>query len=62
MGWARGSDIADRVWELVRPYIAEVNRKKVANKVIAVFEANDCDNIDDAELLCRDAQKKFDEE
>lgn len=58
MGWASGSGVAESLWELLRPYVAEVNRKKVANKVIAVFEGNDCDTIDECQLLCRDAGRK----
>ena len=54
--------MAEDLWRLLRPYIAEVNRKKAANKIITVFENEDCDTICEAELLCKDAGKKWDDE
>lgn len=55
MGWASGSEIADDIWLLVRKYIPKKDRKKVAKKVIDIFESKDCDTMEECEILCKDA-------
>jgi hypothetical protein len=55
MGWASGSGVAADVWSAVRRHIPEEKRQTVAKKIIRIFENEDCDTIDEAEQLCRDA-------
>jgi len=59
MGWASGSELAEEVWLAVRDYIPEGReRALVARTVIDAFENCDCDTMDEAEVLCRDARRK----
>lgn len=55
MGWAGGSGIASDVWDLVRKYVPDNQRKTVALKLIDVFEDNDCDTMNECERLMKDA-------
>lgn len=55
MGWAGGSEVASDVWKLVRPHIPAAKRRAVAKKLIKVFENQDCDTMEEAELLWKDA-------
>lgn len=57
MGWGRGSEVADEVWSIVKPYIAPSEQRFVAKELIALFEAHDCDTLQDAEELWDDAGK-----
>lgn len=45
MGWASGSGIAEDVWEAVKKYIPKEDLKKVAGRLIDIFEAEDCDTM-----------------
>ena len=55
MGWASGARLAEEVWELFRPYLAPEDRRELARALIVLFRAEDCDTIDEAEELTRDA-------
>jgi hypothetical protein len=55
MGWASGSMLAEDVWEIVRPHVACGQRRKVARKIWEAFESMDCDTLDEAEQLQKDA-------
>ena len=55
MGWASGSEIADEVWNAVRKYVPESDRKDVATRVVRIFEERDCDTMEEAEVLWNDA-------
>lgn len=55
MGWAGGSGMAADVWKLVRSHIPESKRKRIAKKLVDIFENEDCDTMDEAELLMKDA-------
>jgi len=57
MGWARGSELAEVVWNLVRDYIPVDRRPKIARRFIDHFEDMDCDTIDECETLCADAER-----
>lgn len=57
MGWARGSILAEEVWDAVRPKLKESDRKNVANKIIDAFENMDCDTMDECEQLMDDARR-----
>ena len=56
MGWASGSELAEKVWGLFRPFIQEKDRKKVAKRLIVLFENEDCDTLDECEQLMFDAR------
>jgi hypothetical protein len=58
MGWASGSELAEDIWTLVRKYIPKRVRKRVARKLIDLFENRDCDTIDECEQLCQDAERR----
>lgn len=59
MGWASGSELAERVWDAVRDHLPEGNTKRMtARKIIKAFESHDCDTLDEAQILCKDAGKK----
>jgi len=55
MGWASGSAIAETVWDAVRKHIPKDKRQKVAREIVEVFESEDCDTMDEARRLMKDA-------
>jgi len=59
MGWAIGSEILYAVLNSVDQYVPEHNKKQVYRKLIKIFQANDCETIDE----CFDSQRwpKFEE-
>lgn len=61
MGWASGSQLAQDVWDLIRPFLYVSERQRVARQLIDLFENMDCDTIDEAEQLCQDAGRCYDE-
>ncbi len=62
MGWGHGSKLAEDVWAVVRNLIPPgQKRMKVVRKIIELFEDRDCDTIDEAETLCVDAGRVYDE-
>lgn len=61
MGWASGSGLAEDIWDIVRPLTKPSNKKRIAGKLIELFEDMDCDTIDEAERLCADAGRKNDD-
>jgi len=61
MGWASGSELAEQVWDAVRGFIPKGEpRVQAARDIIDLFEAQDCDTIDEAEQLCQDAGRTCD--
>lgn len=46
MGWASGSDIADKIWKAVKPFIKDDERalKKVSKRIYEIFIENDADD------------------
>jgi len=62
MGWASGSELAEDVWAAVRNLIpGGSTRVHAAHKIIELFEDYNCDTIDEAEKLCADAGRVYDE-
>lgn len=55
MGWASGSTVGDQIWNNIRGFIPEGNRAEAAKIVIDALEDQDCDTIDECELLVKDA-------
>lgn len=57
MGWAGGSELAAAVWAEVRPYLDEIagTREYVAQRLVELFEGEDCDTMNEARQLMRDA-------
>lgn len=62
MGWSAGSELAQDVWDLVRPYIPEAKRKEIAKSICDRFGDHDCDTLEEAEILYNDAYKLEDDE
>jgi len=62
MGWAKGSELAEVVWDLVRDFIPADRRAGIARRFIDHFEDMDCDTIDECETLCADAERFFEDE
>lgn len=58
MGWASGSELAEDLWNTIERYIPTQQKKRVATKIIDLFEMQDCDTIDEAEKLCKAAGRK----
>lgn len=55
MGWASGSELAESVWLLIREYVPEEKRPRVAKQLIEAFRDHDWDTVDEAETLAADA-------
>ena len=55
MGWASGSQLAEDVWDIVRPVVPQKNRKELAIEIVRLFEDHDCDTLDEARTLMEDA-------
>ena len=55
MGWASGSELAEQVWLQVRQYVPTKDRHVVARSIIAKFEDNDADTMEEAETLWNDS-------
>ena len=56
MGWASGSSLAEKVWVVVRPFVPTEDRREVARHIIDCFEDEDCDTMDEATTLWKDAK------
>ena len=59
MGWASGSELADRLWTAIRPHISAKNRRWVARRFIQGFDESDCDTLCECEQLVEDAGKRW---
>jgi hypothetical protein len=46
MGWASGSQLAERVYEHIRPWIPPNRRRQVAQYILDQFEGEDADDFD----------------
>jgi hypothetical protein len=55
MGWANGSELAKEVYDLVRSYLPENKRKKVATKFYDLFTDMDADDFSGDSNLEKDA-------
>lgn len=64
MGWASGSILAENIWKLFRKYVPAQSRKRVAKRLVRIFEMEDCDTMDEAERLMKDAglENRWEEE
>lgn len=56
MGWSGGTEVGESIWNNIRGFIAEGNRKEAARIVINALESQDCDTIYECELLVKDAE------
>ena len=62
MGWASGSGLAEDLWTRMRKFIPNGDpRRMAAREFIELFKAEDCDTIDEAECLCKDAGRVYDD-
>lgn len=57
MGWASGSELLDDIARVVMPKIPKKDRPSVAKELIEIFEARDCDTLD--EVRQRDIMEAF---
>ncbi len=55
MGWAGGSELADEIWGMFRKHVPANQRKRLAKKLVDIFEGQDCDTMDECEQLMKDA-------
>lgn len=55
MGWSGGSKLAEDLWSVIRKHLPARHRKKVANKIIDLFENQDADTMEEAEDLWSDS-------
>jgi len=62
MGWASGSEIAEKVWKVVSKVIPEKDKKRIARKLITIFENADCDTMYECKDLIRCANLKREED
>jgi hypothetical protein len=62
MGWSDGGILAEKVWNEVRDLIpAGQKRMHAARQSIDLFMSFDCDTVEEAETLCKDAGRFYDE-
>lgn len=50
MGWASGSSIAESVWDAVKKHIPKSDQKAVAERIVDIFENEDCDTMHETTL------------
>ena len=58
MGWSGGTGLAEDVWDLVRKYIPEEERQKIAKKIYDMFCDMDADGWEGTEQLWKDKKVK----
>jgi 16S rRNA C1402 N4-methylase RsmH len=46
MGWCTGSYMANDIWAIVKKYIPEKDKKKIAKKIVDIFRNEDADDWD----------------
>lgn len=52
MGWASGSELAENIWNLIKPNIPKKKRAEIAVELVQLFEDADCDTICEVTELC----------
>ena len=57
MGWGSGSCLAEKVWQIVSPYLPEELKPKIAKRICEAFEDMDCDTLEEAEELYKTAKE-----
>ncbi len=62
MGWASGSILAEEIWDLFYEFVPKRRRQDVARELVELFEGHDCDTLQGAEELWRDAGLDEEEE
>lgn len=58
MGWASGSELAERVWDAVKDRLPEEYRRAAAREIVHAFENMDCDTIREADELWKAAHSR----
>lgn len=46
MGWCTGSYMADDIWDRIKNYIPEENKRQVAKEIVDIFCEEDADDWD----------------
>jgi hypothetical protein len=49
MGWASGSELAQNLWNDIKDFLDEKQKKIVKKAIIKNFEDNDCDTMCEVE-------------
>ena len=57
MGWCTGTEISVELWDKIRLMIPKEKRKKIANKILDIFEYHDADCYDGESKLEKDADR-----
>ena len=61
MGWSRGAELAQDIWEILEPSLGpDANQTRLALEVIDAFEQYDCDSMYECEFVRE--LLKYDEE
>lgn len=47
--------MAEKIWGMFRRYVPATSRKRVAKRLVNIFENEDCDTMDEATKLMKDA-------
>ena len=50
MGWNTGGDLADEIWAVIKPRLGDGQIRPVAKELIKIFEAYDCDVMEETAL------------
>lgn len=45
------AELADDIWDLVKNSIPEGETQEMAQDIVRIFEAHDCDDLDDTEVF-----------
>lgn len=49
-GWASGSELADKVWDLFKCFVPKTEKVRVATSLAELFEDYDCDTLYECEF------------
>ena len=51
MGWASGSEIAQKLWNKIEQYLPEKVKKELALDITNFFESEDCDTMQECDFV-----------
>lgn len=51
MGWASGSELAERVWDRIENKLKEEDKPQVALDILEEFEEEDCDTMYECDFV-----------
>lgn len=65
MGWASGSNLADKVWIAISPLLVNLpdyRIQEVARDIVSAFRQCDCDTMEECEGVLGDMANRMDRE